>query len=122
MAGVRVRVLGVLLLLCGCSLEVPEPEKEGTAGCRACHGSLDTAAPPTALDGSEDPTSIGVGAHIAHLSRVGIAPPQPAATCIATARLSKAERSPCPFGHWSMDHRSNAEVATVFRRLRHTSV
>jgi predicted CxxxxCH...CXXCH cytochrome family protein len=35
--------------------------------CTTCHGSGDHANPPVSLDGSTDPTTVGVGAHAAHL-------------------------------------------------------
>jgi predicted CxxxxCH...CXXCH cytochrome family protein len=35
--------------------------------CSTCHGSSTRPSPPTALDGSTDPTSRGVGAHARHL-------------------------------------------------------
>lgn len=36
--------------------------------CTACHGSNGSSSPPAALDGSQDPTSRGVGAHDRHLN------------------------------------------------------
>ncbi|MGO8997900.1 MAG: CxxxxCH/CxxCH domain c-type cytochrome [Polyangiaceae bacterium] len=35
--------------------------------CTTCHGSNGHANPPLSLDGSTDPTTVGVGAHEAHL-------------------------------------------------------
>jgi len=36
--------------------------------CSHCHGSRESPAPPFDTGGSADPTSIGVGAHVAHLA------------------------------------------------------
>ncbi|MFW5741292.1 MAG: CxxxxCH/CxxCH domain c-type cytochrome, partial [Myxococcota bacterium] len=38
------------------------------AGCNACHGNEDNAAPPVELAGNSDPSLLGVGAHQTHLS------------------------------------------------------
>lgn len=40
----------------------------GVAGCTSCHGSADSSAPPTDLDGETARTSPGVGAHQIHLA------------------------------------------------------
>ncbi len=75
--GVPGTTLAVLsgALVCGaigCS-EARPFENEGDAGlfseaCRACHGSSLSPAPPRDLAGSFDTSSIGVGAHRAHLT------------------------------------------------------
>jgi predicted CxxxxCH...CXXCH cytochrome family protein len=48
-----------------CWLDPKAPATE--SGCRACHGSLDNAAPPLALNGDTSTGALGVGAHQAHL-------------------------------------------------------
>jgi predicted CxxxxCH...CXXCH cytochrome family protein len=45
-----------------------------TEDCTACHGSGEDPAPPLDLGGSSDPSSLGVGAHQAHLNVTGAAP------------------------------------------------
>ena len=40
----------------------------GALACNGCHGSDDNAAPPVALDGSNDTDNPGVGAHQSHLT------------------------------------------------------
>jgi predicted CxxxxCH...CXXCH cytochrome family protein len=40
----------------------------GNLACNGCHGSDDNAAPPLALDGSDDTDNPGVGAHQSHLT------------------------------------------------------
>ena len=67
-------LLGAALLglLSACHRDVePNPPLEG--GCRSCHGGQSSAAPPKAVDGSEDTASIGVGAHQAqHPALTGV--------------------------------------------------
>ncbi|MCA9569380.1 MAG: hypothetical protein KC656_16145, partial [Myxococcales bacterium] len=55
----------VLLLLIGCASEAPPA---GEPACNACHGSDTSIAPPSALGGSTDRQSRGVGAHQIHAS------------------------------------------------------
>ncbi len=53
-----------------------------TDGCDGCHGSGGSSAPPRALDGATSTTSLGVGAHRAHLAAPsGLRGPIPCATC-----------------------------------------
>lgn len=53
-----------------------------TDGCNGCHGSATSIAPPTDLAGNTSTTSIGVGAHQAHLqARSRISAPIACATC-----------------------------------------
>jgi predicted CxxxxCH...CXXCH cytochrome family protein len=40
-------------------------------GCSACHGSAASPAPPVDLDGNDDTTALGVGAHQSHLGASG---------------------------------------------------
>jgi predicted CxxxxCH...CXXCH cytochrome family protein len=40
---------------------------EVSANCTSCHGSDGHSNPPVSLDGSTDPTTLGVGAHARHL-------------------------------------------------------
>ncbi|MCA9550587.1 MAG: CxxxxCH/CxxCH domain-containing protein, partial [Myxococcales bacterium] len=63
----------------GCGEKAPESPREG--GCRSCHGDLKSPAPPKALDGSEDPSSPGVGAHRAHLFGIGLSKPVACTEC-----------------------------------------
>ena len=50
-----------LVALAGCL----EPVRTG-ADCASCHGSPQSAAPPSALGGETDTTFVGVGAHAQH--------------------------------------------------------
>jgi predicted CxxxxCH...CXXCH cytochrome family protein len=42
--------------------------QQGQLACNTCHGDGASAAPPKALDGSSLPTTLGVGAHRAHVT------------------------------------------------------
>ena len=52
-----------------------------TTGCDGCHGSAASPAPPRDLAGNQFTTSIGVGAHQAHLNAAALRGPIACATC-----------------------------------------
>jgi len=52
-----------------------------TSGCDGCHGSPQSAAPPTDLAGNVYTTAIGVGAHQKHLQGGGLRGPIACETC-----------------------------------------
>lgn len=64
------------------------------AGCRTCHGSDETGAPPRALDGGTERTQRGVGAHAAHLSGGNASRPVPCATCHEVPPAPASPRHP----------------------------
>src|SRR5262245_58323893 len=47
----------------------PPPNADPQAGCAlGCHGTDDSNAPPVGIKGDTDTTSVGVGAHRAHVA------------------------------------------------------
>jgi predicted CxxxxCH...CXXCH cytochrome family protein len=52
-----------------------------TSGCDGCHGSAGSPAPPRDLSGNPFTTSLGVGAHQAHLQAAALRGPIQCATC-----------------------------------------
>lgn len=68
-----------LVLLAACA-EAPQGVVR-EEGCRSCHGSNKGAAPPFALDGAEETTARGVGAHEAHLFGSDVAGPVSCSEC-----------------------------------------
>jgi predicted CxxxxCH...CXXCH cytochrome family protein len=61
-----VGALVAYLLFAGChKISSDAPDLQG--GCRSCHGSLASAAPPMAVDGASDTSAVGVGAHQVHV-------------------------------------------------------
>src|ERR1700733_12922263 len=67
-------VVALLLLVAPCAAEVrPAAAIPGApctatiAACDACHGSPESPAPPTDLEGNTWTSAAGVGAHQAHL-------------------------------------------------------
>lgn len=86
-AGLLLRVIPLLSVVLtfayGCGRE---PLANGLASsfetnCSFCHGNEENAAPPLALDGSDNRSDIGVGAHQAHLQNGSIAMAVECAEC-----------------------------------------
>jgi predicted CxxxxCH...CXXCH cytochrome family protein len=59
--------------------------------CDTCHGSGTLGAPPPDLSGSTDPTSVGVGAHQAHLAGGGATRPVECSACHVVPDSAGAE-------------------------------
>ncbi len=62
-------------------LHVDGKAEVSPATCSSCHGHDDGGAPPRALDGTTDHTSMGVGAHALHLSGGANTRPVDCTTC-----------------------------------------
>lgn len=58
------RIAALTLLLAGCLAPERDP---GAVDCGACHGDATSPAPPVALGGGTDPSTVAVGAHRAHV-------------------------------------------------------
>jgi predicted CxxxxCH...CXXCH cytochrome family protein len=70
-------------------------EIEAVVDCYSCHGTQDTkAAPPPALNGSDQTSDIGVGAHQAHMLDNNISK---AISCEQCHTVPQSVRAP---GHW----------------------
>ena len=78
--------LFALIPACHRGSEQPVP-LEG--GCRSCHGGQSNAAPPGAIDGSEDTHSVGVGAHQAHVLGAALGRPVACSECHVVPRATE---------------------------------
>jgi predicted CxxxxCH...CXXCH cytochrome family protein len=77
----------LLLLVAPCGAQEPTATPPGLAvfsPCDGCHGSPESPAPPTDLEGNTWTTAVGVGAHQAHLQAPSkLSAPIACATCHA---------------------------------------
>lgn len=111
----RLTLVALLLIsfsssLLGCERRyLSDGAAPGELSCSSCHGSEQNSAPPKALNGSSDPTEVGVGAHQEHMLAGKVSKPVACQEC-----------HPVP-EDWSDDRHPNLVTDMQFGTLAKTS-